>query len=47
MNLNCAEASYDIQYGFVNRPTHRNTSWDAAKFVFCFCLLVEGCDVSF
>ncbi|MCX2455143.1 alpha-mannosidase [Lacticaseibacillus nasuensis] len=27
-----AEASYDVQYGNVRRPTHRNTSWDTAKF---------------
>jgi len=26
------QASYDIQYGFVKRPTHRNTSWDIARF---------------
>ena len=26
------EAVYDIQYGFVKRPTHTNTSWDWAKF---------------
>ena len=26
------EASFDIQYGFVKRPTHRNTSWDMARF---------------
>jgi alpha-mannosidase len=25
------EAWYDIQFGHVKRPTHRNTSWDAAK----------------
>ena len=25
-------ASCEIQYGTVTRPTHRNTSWDAAKF---------------
>jgi alpha-mannosidase len=25
-------ATYEIQYGSVQRPTHRNTSWDAAKF---------------
>uniref|UniRef100_A0A915BXT3 alpha-mannosidase n=1 Tax=Parascaris univalens TaxID=6257 RepID=A0A915BXT3_PARUN len=35
VNINSAEASYDIQYGFVNRPTHRNTSWDAAKYEVC------------
>lgn len=26
------EATCEIQYGFVKRPTHRNTSWDMAKF---------------
>lgn len=26
------EATYDIQYGNVKRPTHWNTSWDMAKF---------------
>ncbi len=25
-------ASFDIQYGFVRRPTHENTSWDMARF---------------
>ncbi|MFO7897158.1 MAG: glycoside hydrolase family 38 C-terminal domain-containing protein [Candidatus Cloacimonadales bacterium] len=26
------QASYEIQYGTLQRPTHANTSWDAAKF---------------
>lgn len=26
------EATYDIQFGYVTRPTHRNNTWDAAKF---------------
>jgi len=25
-------ASYEIQFGHIKRPTHRNTSWDQAKF---------------
>ena len=29
------EATYDIQYGNVKRPTHRNTSWDVARFEVC------------
>jgi len=29
------EATYDIQYGNVRRPTHRNTSWDEARFEVC------------
>ncbi len=28
-------ATYDIQFGSVTRPTHRNTSWDKAKFEVC------------
>ena len=28
-------ATYDIQFGNVERPTHKNTSWDAAKFEVC------------
>ncbi len=24
--------SFDVQYGYVRRPNHRNTSWDMAKF---------------
>lgn len=30
--LSVNEAACDIQYGFVKRNTHRNTSWDMAKF---------------
>lgn len=29
------KASYEIQYGSVERPTHWNTSWDTAKFEVC------------
>ena len=28
-------ATYEIQYGHVRRPTHRNTSWDQARFEVC------------
>jgi len=28
-------ATYDIQWGNVQRPTHRNTSWDWARFEVC------------
>jgi alpha-mannosidase len=30
--LSCDSASYEIQFGTLKRPTHSNTSWDAAKF---------------
>ncbi|MGM0125917.1 alpha-mannosidase [Enterococcus sp. AZ194] len=32
VNVRATEATYDIQYGNVKRPTHWNTSWDMAKF---------------
>jgi len=32
VNIRNTEATYDIQYGNVKRPTHWNTSWDMAKF---------------
>jgi alpha-mannosidase len=30
-NINSIEAYYDCQFGYIRRPNHRNTSWDAAK----------------
>lgn len=32
LNIHAMSATYDVQYGHVTRPTHQNTSWDAAKF---------------
>ncbi len=29
------QAVYDVQYGYLKRPTHASTSWDAAKFECC------------
>ena len=29
------DANFDIQYGFLARPAHVNTSWDAARFESC------------
>ena len=29
------EATYEIQYGSLKRPTHSNTSWEAAQFEVC------------
>jgi alpha-mannosidase len=31
-NLRAASATYEIQFGHVQRPTHFNTSWDMARF---------------
>ena len=35
VDINSTRATYDIQFGNVERPTHMNTSWDAAKFEVC------------
>lgn len=35
VDIHARNANYDIQFGHVERPTHRNTSWDEAKFEVC------------
>lgn len=32
VDIRATEATYDIQFGNVKRPTHWNTSWDQARF---------------
>lgn len=32
VRVRSANATYEIQFGHVQRPTHRNTSWDWARF---------------
>ncbi len=35
VDIQASEATYEIQYGHVTRPTHYNTSWDFARFEVC------------
>jgi len=35
ITVNSPRATYEVQFGHVERPTHRNTSWDMAKFEVC------------
>ncbi len=35
LNVHTDHAKCEIQFGHVSRPTHRNTSWDEAKFEVC------------
>ncbi len=35
VDIHADKATYEIQYGNVERPTHWNTSWDAARFEVC------------
>ena len=32
LDVHAMNATFDVQYGHVTRPTHENTSWDKAKF---------------
>ena len=35
VDIHADKATYEIQFGTIERPTHMNTSWDAAKFEVC------------
>jgi alpha-mannosidase len=35
VSVRSARATYEIQFGHVERPTHTNTSWDLARFEVC------------
>jgi len=35
VNVRSMNATYEIQFGHLERPTHWNTSWDVAKFESC------------
>jgi alpha-mannosidase len=35
VDVRSRRATYEIQFGHVERPTHRNTSWDRAMFEVC------------
>jgi len=35
VEVRSARATYEIQYGHLERPTHTNTSWDLARFEVC------------
>jgi alpha-mannosidase len=35
VDVNADKATYEIQFGAVERPTHKNTSWDKAMFEVC------------
>lgn len=35
LNIRSDNATYETQFGHVQRPTHKNTTWDIAKFEVC------------
>jgi len=45
VDINTDRASFEVQFGTIERPTHKNTSWDRMKFETCahkFADLSEG-----
>jgi len=47
LDVRAANASCDVQFGVVERPTHPTTSWDAAKFEVCAHRFVDLSEPSF
>lgn len=47
MNVKANEMTCGIQFGSIKRPTHRNTTWDAAKFEICAQKWVDLSEPSF
>ncbi len=47
VNVNANFASYDIQFGSVERPIHKNTLWDYARFEVCAHKWVDLSDNGF
>jgi alpha-mannosidase len=47
IDVRAHEASCDIQFGHVKRPTHASSSWDAAKFEVCAHRYVDVSEPSF
>lgn len=35
VEIRSSRATYEVQFGHVERPTHYNTSWDVARFTVC------------
>ncbi len=44
VDVRSGRATYEIQYGHVERPTHANTSWDVARFEVCAHQWADLCE---
>ncbi len=47
LDVRADTAACDVQLGLVHRPTHRSTSWDAAKFEVCAHRFVDVAEPGF
>ena len=44
LDIHSDNATYETQFGHVQRPTHKNTTWDMAKFEVCGHKVSVSCD---
>ena len=47
LDIRATNANYDIQFGYAQRPTHWNTSWDYGKFEVCAHKWADLSDASY
>ncbi|MBI5930507.1 MAG: alpha-mannosidase [Chloroflexi bacterium] len=47
LNVRSQYATYETQYGYIQRPTHFNTTWDIARFEVCAHRWVDLSEPSF
>lgn len=47
VDINANKATFDIQFGSIERPTHYNTSWEQAKYEVCAHKYVDISDNGF
>lgn len=45
LDIHSDNATYETQFGHVQRPTHKNTTWDMAKFEVCGHKVIT-CDIA-
>ncbi len=47
VDINSDKATFDIQFGSVERPVHKNTSWESAKFEVCAHKFIDFADYGY
>jgi alpha-mannosidase len=47
VDIRAPEATYEVQFGVLRRPTHMNTSWDQAKYEVCAQRWVDLSDATY
>ncbi len=47
VDVNSDKATYEIQFGSVERPVHKNTTWESAKFEVCAHKYIDYADYGY